>query len=534
MKILVLNGSPKKEKSNTLKLTNAFLDGLNPNKNNPVQTITIGDSGIEPCLGCYTCWTKTPGICCIKDDMQDYLQQYMNADLIIWSFPLYYYGMPSKIKGFLDRLLPLSLPEINDRGSHPPRYDLSHQRHVLISTCGFCRTENNYDALLRQFEIIFGSRLTKIICPEGELFRIPQLSARTDEYLSYVKKAGNEFLLKGSFSAETQSKLDELLYPPEIFTELANASWNIAKTDESGSQEADKSYRFMRQMAAVYNPDAYTKDICLEIHFSDLDKTYQLLLGKEKCVLKTDNFTPYTTKIETAFDVWLDISEGRKSGPQAMMDRQYRTLGDFNTMLKMDELFGKKRQDKLTGSGINKKSNMLVLLLPFLALWIFLPVSSHIGAMLAIGAAAFSCLLHFWLKPTPYERTGAFIITIICLYILISGAGEWRISLASFTFGILWLASAFFRIPLSAYYSCNSYGGEDAFKNPLFIKTNRILTVMWGITNILTGTAALFIAGSSIVPFWGIIANIPIALLGIFTAWFAKWYPAKVASAAPS
>lgn len=35
-------------------------------------------------------------------------------------------------------------------------------------------------------------------------------------------------------------------------------------------------------------------------------------------------------------------------------------------------------------------------------------------------------------------------------------------------------------LPLTAHYSANDYNGEKAFDNPLFIKTNRILTFMWG------------------------------------------------------
>ncbi len=79
----------------------------------------------------------------------------------------------------------------------PPRYDLSHQRHVLISTCGFYATKNNYDALIRQFEIMFSDKLTKIIRTEGELFHVPQLEGRISEYLAYVKQAGKEFSEQG-------------------------------------------------------------------------------------------------------------------------------------------------------------------------------------------------------------------------------------------------------------------------------------------------------------------------------------------------
>lgn len=132
MNILVINGSPKSKNSNTYQITAAFLDGMNSVRNHSVELIDISQSMIEHCLGCYACWTKTPGQCLIRDDMAGHIEKYRNADLIIWSFPLYYFGMPSKTKAFLDRLLPINLPaiDIHDDGTngHPSRYDLSHQR----------------------------------------------------------------------------------------------------------------------------------------------------------------------------------------------------------------------------------------------------------------------------------------------------------------------------------------------------------------------------------------------------------------------
>ena len=51
--------------------------------------------------------------------MQDLIQKYVGADAVIWSFPLYYFGMPSKLKAFLDRTLPINLPfiELSESGT---------------------------------------------------------------------------------------------------------------------------------------------------------------------------------------------------------------------------------------------------------------------------------------------------------------------------------------------------------------------------------------------------------------------------------
>ena len=118
---------------------------------------------------------------------------------------------------------------LNEDGTsgHAPRYDLSHQRHVLISTCGFYATKHNYDALILQFEIMFGDKLTKIIRTEGELLKVPQLEGKISEYLNHVNKAGKEFSKRGTIEEGTQKRLNELLYPADVFVEMANASGDI-------------------------------------------------------------------------------------------------------------------------------------------------------------------------------------------------------------------------------------------------------------------------------------------------------------------
>ena len=106
MKILVLNGSPKK-KSDTFHLTDAFLKGMNKEQKHDVTVINVIEKNIAPCQGCFGCWAKMEGHCVINDDQNAILDLYKDADLIIWSFPLYCYAMPSHLKALLDRTIPL-------------------------------------------------------------------------------------------------------------------------------------------------------------------------------------------------------------------------------------------------------------------------------------------------------------------------------------------------------------------------------------------------------------------------------------------
>ena len=55
---------------------------------------------IKHCSGCFNCRTKTLRHCTKKDDTAELTEKYISSDLIIWSFPLYTFGMPSK-KHFL-------------------------------------------------------------------------------------------------------------------------------------------------------------------------------------------------------------------------------------------------------------------------------------------------------------------------------------------------------------------------------------------------------------------------------------------------
>jgi multimeric flavodoxin WrbA len=366
MKVLVINGSPKGERSNTMKLARAFLDGAGWSG---AETIDVANTNIEPCLGCFSCWNRTPGVCVISDGMSEVITRFIAADIIIWAFPLYYFSVPGKLKSLIDRQLPLNLPFMadgNESGGHPPRYDLSRQRYVVISTCGFWTTKDNYDAVTFMFDRYYGAKnCARIFCSQGELFRVPELKGRTDAYLEIVRRAGAEFAA-GGIGAETETELAKPLYPREVFEKMADASWDIPKGNDN-ENPPDESLAFTTQMAALYRPDGAER--VLEFYYADIDKTYQILLTAQGAEVITDNFKRYTTRIETPFSVWRSISRGEISGQDALFLRKYKVLGDFAIMMRWDELFGVSGPQKPTPKALRHKTNMAVLLIPWMVLW---------------------------------------------------------------------------------------------------------------------------------------------------------------------
>ena len=51
------------------------------------------DKHIEFCTGCFSCM-RNDGTCVHDDDMRELLEEILASDLLIWSFPLYCYGIP--------------------------------------------------------------------------------------------------------------------------------------------------------------------------------------------------------------------------------------------------------------------------------------------------------------------------------------------------------------------------------------------------------------------------------------------------------
>ena len=65
MKILLLNGSPKKKKSDTMHITRAFLDGMKETAAQEIHPINVTDRHIEFCRGCFAC-KYNGGHCVLK------------------------------------------------------------------------------------------------------------------------------------------------------------------------------------------------------------------------------------------------------------------------------------------------------------------------------------------------------------------------------------------------------------------------------------------------------------------------------------
>lgn len=102
MKIVVITSSPHpKNESTSIYLADRFTDGAR-SAGHEVFTFDAANEETHPCRGCDKCGMDGP--CIFKDAIENTLMPKMlEADLIVLTTPLYYFGMSAQLKTIVDR-----------------------------------------------------------------------------------------------------------------------------------------------------------------------------------------------------------------------------------------------------------------------------------------------------------------------------------------------------------------------------------------------------------------------------------------------
>lgn len=225
MKILVLNGSPKREKSDVMHITRAFLDGMGAAAKS-VRVINAIDAHIEYCTGCFSCM-RNGGSCVHNDDMKWILDEIFGSDLLILSFPLYCYALPAPLKALIDRTLPLSsmaMQKSGDRYEHVAQADFSRLSYVMISGCGFPNGTHNFEPAVAAFKLMFPRNHTVITVPESPMFNAPEAAAVTEPRLNLVREAGRHFAQSGTIPAELLAQISSPMIPEDEYARIVNGA----------------------------------------------------------------------------------------------------------------------------------------------------------------------------------------------------------------------------------------------------------------------------------------------------------------------
>ena len=356
MKVLSLNSSPRAAgQSKTHLMLTPLVQGM-LDAGAEVEVIELRRQTIKNCIGCYTCWTKTPGKCIHKDDMTYVLfPKWLASDMVVYATPLYNYGMNAALKAFIERTLPSMEPffEVrNNRMYHPLRFKVP--AIVMLSVAGM-PDEGHFKTLsiLMNYSTATPGRqlIAEIYRPAAEMLTNPAVRDKRDEILEATAQAGRELVRSQQISPATMARVTQPLMDSQSFAHFANAFWKTCINEEVTPKEfAKKNLRprpdsletFMLMMPLGFNPDGakglratlqfeFSGEIEGACHFAIADNAITALAGRAE---KPD------LTITSPFEVWMDIMTGKTDGAQMIMEGKYTAEGNMDLLLNISKMFG--------------------------------------------------------------------------------------------------------------------------------------------------------------------------------------------------
>ncbi len=209
-----------------------FLEGAE-NAGGEVDIIYVHKLDIEPCTGCFTCWTSTPGECIHDDDMRPLYNRVKDTETIVLGTPIYVDGMTGSMKTMLDRFIPLmsgKVEIIDGHCRHPQRHPIPNGKIVLVSVCGFAELDN-FDPLIAHVKAMAKNMQRDYI---GAVVRpyawaLPMLMKKGMDLTDVIQatmKAGEELVRNGIFQDETLQTISREVLPQETVAENISKQFN--------------------------------------------------------------------------------------------------------------------------------------------------------------------------------------------------------------------------------------------------------------------------------------------------------------------
>ena len=357
MKVLALNSSPRGGgQSKTEWMLDHLVEGME-SAGAKVEKIDLRKKKINYCIGCFTCWSKTPGQCVHKDDMSaELFPKFIAADLVLYATPLYHFTVNAQIKAFIERTLPILEPFVikkeDGRSSHPLRHEPPDA--VWLSVAGFPEL-SVFDQLSHYVKFMYKDRLlAEIYRPAAETMMSTGKEAVRNRVAEAVQKAGRELVENKSVDVETLAKIHQpISEKSESFKGLANLYWKTCIAEKVTPKEFEKKgmiprpdslESFMAIIRLGFNPEGAGQiQAIMQFCFSgSVEGNCYLTIDNGLIAAEEGKHPNPTVTIQAPFDLWMDIMTGKVDGQEMFFQEKYTVEGDFELMLKMGEMFRKK------------------------------------------------------------------------------------------------------------------------------------------------------------------------------------------------
>ncbi|MFW9963333.1 MAG: flavodoxin family protein [Candidatus Sifarchaeia archaeon] len=231
MKVLVINGSPRKERGVTSGLLTHFVKGMEE-ANADVDILYSKGLDIGDCRGCFNCWGTTPGKCIQDDEMTNVLEKIADADILVLATPVYIDGMTGSLKTLLDRTIPLlhgAFELRDDHCRHALRDHVKTGLLVLFSVCGFTEMDN-FDPLITHVKAISKNMnrqfVGSVLRPYGWIIEpgIKQ-GAKLGFIHEAVREAGFQLVSDGKMRNETLTTIAQDILPRDEVISLMQQNY---------------------------------------------------------------------------------------------------------------------------------------------------------------------------------------------------------------------------------------------------------------------------------------------------------------------
>jgi multimeric flavodoxin WrbA len=356
VRVLALNSSARTGgQSKTELMLGHLVEGMRQ-AGAEVEVVNLREKKIKVCVGCFTCWSKTPGKCVHQDDMtKELFPKWLESDVCVYATPLFHHTVNATMKTFIERTLPICEPfqvERGDRWVHPLRH--KSPGAVVLSVCGF-PAMSAFGGLTHYANFLFGQeegRLWAEIYRDGAEAMVHYVE-KLDEILEATKQAGHELVESRKVLPETLARIQQPLGDEIMdFAEMANCMWRTCIAEGITPKEFNKKgmvprpdslQTFMLLLSFGFNAagagDAkavlqfdFTGSVEGACHFTIAEETIKAEAGAAE---KPD------LTIRAPFDVWMDIMTGKADGGQMLMEGKYKAEGNMDLLLNMNKFFGR-------------------------------------------------------------------------------------------------------------------------------------------------------------------------------------------------
>lgn len=177
-RILVITGSPRKNGNSDI-LAEAFIEGA-LQAGHIVDRFDGGRKKIRGCIACDKCFTRGTA-CAVKDDFNEVAPLIAQADVVVFSSPLYYFSFTAQIKAVIDKLYSFN--------SSPEPIDT---KESILLACGETTDLSDFDGMTKTYEktidYLKWSDKGQLLVPN--VYGKAEINAKGQEYLKSAKELG--------------------------------------------------------------------------------------------------------------------------------------------------------------------------------------------------------------------------------------------------------------------------------------------------------------------------------------------------------